>query len=173
MADEQPKCALCSVTLTRENDSHEHVILNALGGRQAVNGFICDPCNNTTGHTWDAVLAKQLNALSLFFHITRQDGEPPAQVLPTLSGGVIRVTYDGLELPRPIVTVAPNGAGASIQVVARTMDEARKIVADLKRKYPSIAISKGPWQRRNPTTRTLMSRSGWIWRSVVPTRAVP
>lgn len=142
MANEQPKCALCTALLTPENDSREHLILNALGGRRAVKGFICDPCNNTSGHAWDAVLAKQLNAFSLFFHITRQDGIPPAQVLPTASGGSIRVTYDGLEMPKPIVTITPNGPGASIQVTARTMGEARKIVTDLKRKYPSIDIEK-------------------------------
>ena len=142
MADEHPKCALCSVSLTPENDLYEHLILNALGGRRAVKGFICDPCNNTTGHCWDAVLAKQLNAFSLLFHITRQDGEPPAEVLPTLSGGSIRVTYDGLEMPKPTVKETPNGAGASIQVIARTMIEAQKIVAGLKRKYPSIDIEE-------------------------------
>jgi hypothetical protein len=130
------------VTLTPENDSNEHLVLNALGGRRAVKGFICDPCNNTSGHTWDAVLAKQLNAFSLFFHITRQDGKPPAQILPTVSGRSIRVTYDGLEIPKPRVKVTPSGAGLSIQVTARTTGEARKIVTDLKRKYPSIDIEK-------------------------------
>jgi hypothetical protein len=43
MAGEQLKCALCTVTLTPENDSHEHLILNALGGRRAVKGVIFDP----------------------------------------------------------------------------------------------------------------------------------
>jgi hypothetical protein len=133
-------CALCDTPLTPENDSREHIILNAIGGRRTVSGFICAPCNNTSGHTWDAALAKQLNAFSLFFHITRQDGEPPAQVFPTVSGGTIRVAYDGLELPKPTIEKTPHGAGAKIQVAARTMAEAREILTGLKRKHPEIDI---------------------------------
>jgi hypothetical protein len=134
------KCALCDTPLTAENDSREHIILNAIGGRRTVSGFICAPCNNTSGHTWDAALAKQLNAFSLFFHISRQDGEPPAQVFPTISGGAIRVAYDGLELPKPSIEKTPHGAGARIQVAARTMAEAREILTGLKRKHPEIDI---------------------------------
>jgi hypothetical protein len=133
-------CAICDTPLTAENDSREHIILNALGGRRAVSGFICTPCNNTSGHTWDAALAKQLNPLCLFFHIYRQDGEPPAQNFPTISGDTMRVSHDGLALPRPTISRTPTGAGTNIQVVARTPEEAREILTGLKRKYPQIDV---------------------------------
>jgi len=133
-------CALCDTPLTAENDSCEHIILHAIGGRRTVSGFLCAPCNNTSGHTWDAALAKQLNAFSLFFHITRQNGEPPAQVFPTISGGTIRVAYDGLKLSKPTIEKTPNGAGAKIQVTARTTVEARKMLTGLKRKHPEIDV---------------------------------
>ena len=133
-------CALCDAPLTAENDSREHIILQALGGRRTVSGFICAPCNNTSGHTWDAALAKQLNPFSLLFHIDRQDGEPPAQVFQTTSGGTIRIAYDGLQLPKPTIETTPNGAGVKIQVTARTMAEAREILTGLKRKHPEIDI---------------------------------
>jgi len=127
-------CAICDTPITPENDSREHIILNAVGGRRTVPGFICDRCNHTTGHSWDAALAKQLNPFSLFFHISRQDGDPPAQDFPIVSGGTIRVTPDGLELPKPTVNITPRETGAAIQVVAQTMAEAREILIGLKGK---------------------------------------
>jgi hypothetical protein len=133
-------CAICDTLITPENDSREHIILNALGGRRTVPQFICKPCNNTTGHSWDAALAKQLNPLSLFFHVLRQDGSSPAQDFPIVGGGMIRKTPRGLKLPRPTVNIAPNETGAAIQVVARTVPEAKKILTGLKGKYPQIDI---------------------------------
>lgn len=133
-------CAICDTPITSENDSREHIILNALGGRRTVPGFICDACNNTTGHSWDAALAKQLNPFSLFFRISRQGGTPPAQEFPIVSGGAIRVTPDGLALPKPTVSIAPNETSVAIRVVARTMAEAREILTGLKGKYPQVDI---------------------------------
>lgn len=140
MSGTSKRCAICDTLITLENDSREHIIPNALGGRRTVSGFICIPCNNTSGHSWDAALAKQLNPFSLLFHITRQDGDPPAQVFPTIGGGAIRVTYDGLELPKPTINTTSHEAGAQIQVSARTMAEAREIVTGLKRRYSEIDV---------------------------------
>ena len=133
-------CALCGTPLTAENDSREHIILNAIGGRRAVSGFICAPCNNKSGHSWDAALAKQLNPFSLLFHVARQDGEPPAQIFPTRSGKNICVTYEGLELPKPTIKVTHNGGTAEIRVSARNVTEARKILMGLKKKHPEIDV---------------------------------
>lgn len=135
-----PLCALCDTPITPENNSREHIIPNALGGRRTVNAFICDPCNNTSGHSWDAALARQLNPLCLFFQISRQRGAPPAQEFPISTGGSIRVTPNGLELPKPTVDISSTETGAKINVVARNMPEARKILTGLKGKYPAIDV---------------------------------
>ena len=50
-------CALCEAPFDEANDSREHVIPNAIGGRKAVRDFICRQCNNTTGAYWDNELA--------------------------------------------------------------------------------------------------------------------
>jgi hypothetical protein len=133
-------CAICGTQITPENDSREHIILNAIGGRRTVSGFICGPCNSTAGHSWDATLAKQLNPFSLFFDISRQDGVPRAQEFPILGGGTIRVTSNGLELPKPTMKETTTETGAAVQIMARTMDEAKKILTGLKEKYPKIDI---------------------------------
>jgi len=68
------KCALCDDDLTHENETLEHVIPNAIGGRKKISGFICVTCNNETGEHWDSELAKQLNPFSLLFSISRERG---------------------------------------------------------------------------------------------------
>ncbi|GAL13836.1 hypothetical protein JCM19233_4843 [Vibrio astriarenae] len=75
-----PKCALCDVEITEKNDTKEHLIPNAIGGRKKVKGFICENCNNASGDDWESELAKQLNPLSLFFGISRERGEAPPQL---------------------------------------------------------------------------------------------
>ena len=54
------------------NDSGEHVIPNALGGKCRVRGFICDPCNKKTGSEWEAPLTKALERFSVLFGVPRR-----------------------------------------------------------------------------------------------------
>ena len=75
-----PICALCDMEITEKNDTKEHLIPNAIGGRKKIKGFICNSCNKASGDNWDSELAKQLNPFSLFFGITRERGEAPSQL---------------------------------------------------------------------------------------------
>lgn len=70
-------CALCNTALTKANSSKEHLILNAIGGRRKISGFLCANCNSSTGEDWDAALAEQLNPFSVFLGIQRERGTPP------------------------------------------------------------------------------------------------
>ena len=79
-------CALCDAEITKNNDTREHLIPNAIGGRKKVKGFICNSCNNKSGAEWDADLANKLNPLSLFFRIQREQGEVPPQSFSTTGG---------------------------------------------------------------------------------------
>lgn len=40
-------CALCDTEITIDNDTREHVIPNAIGGRKKISGFICENCKIT------------------------------------------------------------------------------------------------------------------------------
>lgn len=51
------ECALCNSNITDKNDSNEHLIPNAIGGRKKITGFICSNCNSKSGEFWDAELA--------------------------------------------------------------------------------------------------------------------
>src|ERR1700728_4612370 len=70
-------CIVCDEAITELNDSDEHVVANAIGGRLKVSGVVCRICNPTTGRHWDSVLAEQLHPLSMMFAIKRERGAVP------------------------------------------------------------------------------------------------
>lgn len=135
------KCALCDTAITADNDSKEHVIPNAIGGRKKITGFICNTCNNNSGGGWEKELAKQLNPLSLFFRIKRERGKAPSEVFNTNAGEQYRLNVDGsMEDPKPSYKEEINEAGVEININARSTKEAKKILMGVNRKYPSADV---------------------------------
>lgn len=134
-------CTLCGSELTDETDSREHLIPNAIGGRRKVRGFICARCNNGTGETWDAELAKNLNGLSVLFNIKRERGEVPAENVETTSGQKLTYPADRPLSPRdPKFDSTPTSAGVEINIAARSVREARQMMKGVKKKYPQINL---------------------------------
>ena len=132
---------MCGEAITAENDSKEHIIPNAIGGLKKVKGFLCHICNTDTGDEWDVELAKQLNPLSLFFSINRDRGTVPSQQFPTESGRSFVLNADGsLGLPKPKYEKTTHENGVRISINARNMDEARKMLKGVARKYPQADI---------------------------------
>ncbi|MDD5567614.1 MAG: HNH endonuclease [Candidatus Omnitrophica bacterium] len=135
------KCTLCGSEIIKENDSEEHVIPQAIGGRLTVKGFICKGCNGKSGQEWDAVLAKQLNPLSLFFGIKRERGQAPSQKFPTSTGGEFEHHTDGsLSLVKPEFHVRKVDGKTEIKIVARSDKELNRLLKGLKKKYPQVNI---------------------------------
>lgn len=135
------RCALCDASLTPANDSSEHVILNAIGGRLEIPGFICKPCNDRTGQTWDAALAGQLNGFCLLFSITRDRGEPPSMVISTTAGEELVMRHrGGMTAAKPTLRRTQTNQGLRLELSVRTMAEARKMLTGLKRKHPEIDV---------------------------------
>lgn len=140
-----PKCALCDNDITEENDTKEHLIPNAIGGRRKVKGFICGVCNNTSGDVWESELAKQLNPLSLFFGISRERGEAPSQLFETTGGDKLKLNLRGsMDIEKPMYSETPleSEAGVQIQIKARSMPEARRMLQGVKRKYPQVDLNE-------------------------------
>ena len=135
----QRKCVLCQNALTSENDTREHILPNAIGGRKTVVGLICRNCNSQTGSKWDAALAEQLSYFSLSFDIARQRGKVPPLTLPTLSGGSLRVHPDGrMTTAKPCVEKISEGSKSRLQITAPTRGELRKVATDLRKGYPQL-----------------------------------
>ncbi|GGF66936.1 hypothetical protein GCM10011332_21280 [Terasakiella brassicae] len=136
-------CCLCGDKITKKNDTNEHIIPNAVGGRLKVRGFICDPCNNSTGHTWDTALAKQMEQMCLLFNIKRERGSVQSLNIPTDNGEHIRFNPDGtMGLTKPQFSEFVEGRDVSVSISANSVKEAKKMLKGVKRKYPKIDTDK-------------------------------
>ena len=136
-------CAFCRVSLTAANDSKEHIVPNAIGGRRTVAQFLCKSCNETCGSTWDKALADQFAALCTLLNIKRGRGHVRATRVQNLIGEVFKLHADGRVTPSdPVVTQDPAGNEISIQVQARSPGEFREILRGLAKKYPQIDVEK-------------------------------
>lgn len=139
----QLNCALCDIIITNENDTKEHIVPNAIGGRKKIKGFICRACNSTSGDSWDKELAKQLNPLSLFFGIKRERGSTPSQVFETTAGDKLKLHANGSmsnESPVFLENVLDDGISTRINIQARDMKEAKNMLKGVKKKYPKFDI---------------------------------
>lgn len=137
---EEVKCAICNLKLIRENNSEEHIILQAIGGRRKIRNFICKSCNNKTGLSWDVELAQQLLPLSHMFDVSRQRGHTPDLAITTTVGEHLLMRSDGsftLPVPTCKEEKTPDGK-IKINLNARTLTEAKKMLDGIKRKHPSI-----------------------------------
>ncbi|SOZ05356.1 conserved hypothetical protein [Cupriavidus taiwanensis] len=136
-------CALCAALLDARNRSKEHVIPNAIGGRLTTQTFICAACNNTHGHAWDAELARQTNWFSSSLGITRHRGEVPKERVQTIDGTGLWLRSDGTMAPEhPRSEVHETDGKVTIQIVARNIDEAHRMLKAARRKFPSIDVEK-------------------------------
>lgn len=128
------KCILCSCPLTDDAKTKEHILPNAIGGKQATQNLICSTCNSTTGHSWDAVLAERLKMLRVFYRLKFDRKNTPSIKLPTTTGEEIVLHSDGHMTP---AQTAPVLVGNQIKIKTGTVKEAKKHIKGLKRKYPN------------------------------------
>jgi len=137
-------CIVCDVPIVDANDSEEHVVANAIGGRLKVRGVVCRLCNGTTGHTWDAVLANQLHPLSIMFDIKRERGEVPHLKATTIAGEQIYIRNDGSLHPAPTAPVTyTEGDNTLMRVTTPTIEEAKKVLETLqKRRFHKLDVEK-------------------------------
>ncbi len=137
-------CALCDCAIDKNNDSREHVIPNAIGGRTELKGFLCEKCNNERGRNWEAALAKQLNYFCLALRIKRARGRPPGQFVTTTEGTTLYLNPNGTLTNRsPIFEKAASEGKMHLKLFARDESEARKILRSIKEKHaPNLDVEK-------------------------------
>ena len=136
---EPQNCALCDEPIALDNDSKEHIIPNAIGGRLTVQGFLCRVCNSRTGEEWDDVLAKQLNPVCNLLDIKRQRGRPPALEVNTMGGLRVRHRSDGhITTDRFRVFEHRIADKTHVQVTAPSLRELRRHLPGLIRTYPQL-----------------------------------
>jgi hypothetical protein len=137
----QPICAICGQEIASADDTEEHILPGAIGGRRTVRGFLHDRCNHRSGHTWDAELEKQLRPLALHFGVKRQRGRNLRMAITTTAGEAFLLNSGGqLEMARPDIKRTPIPNGETIQVRAGSIAQAREVLAGVKRKYPKVDV---------------------------------
>lgn len=137
----QPICAICRQMIAPADDSEEHILPGAIGGRRTVRGFLHDGCNHRSGHTWDAALEKQLRPLALHFGVKRQSGRTLRMAITTTAGENFLLNAGGqLEMSRPEIKRTPIPNGEIIQVKAGSIAMARDVLEGMKRKYPKVDV---------------------------------
>jgi len=134
-------CALCTAKITTQNDSLEHIIPAAIGGRRKVKGFICRACNNNTGKTWDKELISQLHLLCLIFGVARQRGSMPGLPIITTAGEELTMISSGMFVPsKPSFLKETTSKGTKFQITARTEAEAKKMITGAMRRHNETDI---------------------------------
>lgn len=140
-ANRTRRCALCDTPIGSSNNSKEHIIPNAIGGRKTVSGFICANCNSKSGAKWDHELFVSLKPLCTLMDIRRQGGKNQPIPIKTLSGDeFVLQPGGGLTIPKPIFSQRDHATGKEIEFSASSEKEARQILKNLKKKYPHISI---------------------------------
>ncbi len=141
MTGSRGRCAICDQQITKETDSGEHVVPNSIGGRKKVRGFICNPCNNSVGKTWDAKLASQLNWFCVAIGIARDRGKSPDEIVKAVDGKEFRIGANGtMTLKDPLFQVVEENGMANVTMFARSPSEARQMLDGLKKKYSEFDL---------------------------------
>ena len=134
----QNNCILCDVSITRANDSNEHIIPNAIGGKKVIRGYVCKDCNSSSGYSWDAELAAQLNPLCVLLNIRRSRGSVPPMSVVSSGGQKLIVGADGnISVPMH-VTQQRDGNRMQMQIRAKSRTQLRQKLEEIERKYPQV-----------------------------------
>lgn len=137
-------CYLCDDEITKFNESEEHIILNACGGRLKAKNLVCKSCNSQYGSSYDAALAKTTNALTNLLLLKRERGSAQP-IYGKLSGteDIYKILADGTSrAAAPTIKKTVTDDRVNFSVIARDEIEFSKILNGLKKKYPLLDIDE-------------------------------
>jgi hypothetical protein len=132
------ECYYCDDTLTNENESIEHIIPNAIGGRLKSKKLLCKKCNSLLGEKYDSELCHSLSTVAGFLDIEREKGENPTiKNVRSKSGekyNLIKGRHP--EMASPVVNLDKDNN--TVHISARNEKELKTIIKGLKKKYPNL-----------------------------------
>jgi len=130
-------CYVCDIEINNENETNEHIIPNAIGGRLKSKELICKECNSKFGNEIDAALASQLKVLSNIFMIKRHRGTPLPIILKDSNEKEYVLQPNGqMEFPKPNVEKTSQGDKVIFSITARDEKELKNILKGIAAKYP-------------------------------------
>lgn len=132
------QCYVCSNELTRENETEEHIVLNAIGGKLKSKKLICISCNSKFGGRIDDKLAQQLQPIANLLNVKRDRGKPQNVKAKHGSKEVIIEPGGKMKLSRAYHEID----GEFIHIEAPSIADAKRVLLGIKRKYPHLDIDK-------------------------------
>lgn len=136
-------CYRCNIEITERNESEEHIILNACGGRLKSKNLLCESCNSIFGNKFDFELAKSTNDIANLLMIKRQDGVPqPIDSFRSATGDKYYLEYGGspVQAKTHYEIIQKEGNKARLKIQAKDRKELKKTLIGIKRNYPGIDI---------------------------------
>ena len=137
-------CYVCDIEITSVNETDEHIIINAAGGRLKPKELICSKCNYDFGENIDSILAKQLNNLANMLMVKRHRGEPQSIVGEKKSTGEkYKLEVGGKpKLTKPTIDKTVDGDKTNISITARNEKELRQILTGMAKKNPHFDVEE-------------------------------
>lgn len=148
-------CYACSVELTSSNESEEHILPNAIGGRLKSKQLLCRKCNNDFGNKHEAEFADQLRFFSGRLPIKRDRGDNQKfRTIDKKTGLPVVIDEQGkVTLAHVVMLEKPDPVkGGQLKFMAPDEESAKKVVERYKQKFPKAKIEIGALQspEKNP-----------------------
>lgn len=137
-------CALCRTSLMKpNNDSNEHIIPQAIGGRKKVRNFLCRSCNNDAGRKWDKELCDQLKPFCTMLDIRRQKGENQPVPLRGVDDKEFVLNRDAsISIPRYTRVERDLGDKTEVTIEAKSMRDAKRQLVQEARKRSNLNVEE-------------------------------
>ncbi|MCM2535160.1 HNH endonuclease [Neobacillus pocheonensis] len=132
------KCYVCENYLTKENETEEHILLNAIGGKLKSRALLCKDCNSKFGSKIDDKLAQQLNPIVNLLNVKRDRGKPQNIKGKYGNRDIIIEPNGNMKLARTYIDKGEKLA----HIEASSLREATKALEGLKRAYPHLNIEE-------------------------------
>lgn len=157
-----PNCIFCDTPLDATTKP-EHILINALGGRNTTRTVDCSACNERFGGTIDKALADSVASLRNMLVLESGSGKPPPALRRINAGSdVINLNSDGtLEAVHKPFTVTHNPDGTiNLQIRANSYEEIARHIPNIagalkcteEQVMQLLANTDGTWIARRPGT---------------------
>lgn len=134
-------CYICGKEINKENQSEEHIIPNAIGGKLRDKNLICEICNNQTFHDIDTALANQLNVITCLLNPKRDRKGVKISIEGTIadSGELIYLEAGG----KPVICKkAPLKTENGYKLESRDLKHLKEQLGGLAKKNSWINVEK-------------------------------
>jgi hypothetical protein len=137
MVASAPACRLCRSATA---DSLEHIFQSAIGGRRAVAGILCKPCNDRLGAGIDADLAKALEWVRMLLAVEGDRGQMASVRTADAQGRAIILRPGALPESAPAPPRVDHVDASTLNMTSFTHEQALQLTAAHQRKRPDQVL---------------------------------